>query len=100
MRAVGLSDLDVAARALLGQPQGDWPKVAAQLIVDAHTADVWRKRYGVAHPNGGTGSLYAQASLLPCARSTQCGEQYCAALAQVLAALAQWRARVRIDAAA
>jgi len=100
MRPIGPSDLDVAARALLGQPQGDWPKVAARLMADAHAADLWRMRYGVGHPNGGTGSLFAQASLLPCARSTQCGEQYCAALAQVLAALAQWRARVRIDAAA
>lgn len=93
MRAVGLSDLDVAARAVLAQPQHDWGHFAARLIEQAHAADIWRKRYGVVHPSGGTGSLYAQACLWPRAPSSQCSVAYCAALSIVLTALDAWRGR-------
>lgn len=94
MRAVGLSDLDVAARALLAWPRRDWAEIARALIEGAHTADIWRKRHGVAHPGGGTGSLYAQASLRPRVPSSECSARYCAALGTVLAALEAWRARI------
>jgi len=93
MRAVGLSDLDVAARALLAQPPCDRAGFATRLIAQAHTADLWRKRFGVACPNGGTGSLYAQACLWPRVPSSKCSASYCSALAEVLDALAAWRAR-------
>ncbi len=63
MRPVGLSDLDVATRALLSVPRAQWPELAADMIAAAHAADQWREMYGVAHPGGGTGSLYAQATL-------------------------------------
>jgi hypothetical protein len=93
MRAVGLSDLDVATRALLAVSRTDWDTVATRMIAKAHTADLWRKRHGVAHPGGGTGSLYAQAVLLPTCASSECTPQYCAALAAILGALAEWRRR-------
>lgn len=94
MRAVGLSDLDLATRVLVHQARKDWRTTADDLIRNAHCADLWRKRYGVAHPGGGTGSLYAQACLLPRAPSSGCDARYCAALACLLAALEDWRGRV------
>lgn len=97
MRAVGLSDLDVAARALIALPRRDWGDVAHKLINDAHAADKWRKRHGVAHPAGGTGSLYAQAALRPRVATSQCSARYCAALAVVLQALDTWRTRADQD---
>jgi hypothetical protein len=93
MRSVGLSDLDLAARALLALPQDTWVAVAGQLIEAAHTADLWRKRHGRAHPNGGTGSLYAQASLRTRVASPPSSARYCAALLAVLQALEMWRRR-------
>jgi len=93
MRAVGLSDLDVATRALLAHPRRDWADVAQRLIEQAHAADKWRKAHGSGHPSGGTGSLYAQAALGPRAASSQCSPRYCAALSTVLTALDQWRRR-------
>ncbi len=97
MRAVGLSDLDVAARALIALPRREWDGVACKLINDAHVADKWRKRHGVAHPSGGIGSLYAQAALRPRAATSQCSARYCAALAVLLQALDAWRTRADQD---
>ena len=93
MRGVGLSDLDAATRALLAQPRETWQAAAAQLIDDAHTADLCRKRLGQAHPNGGTGSLYAQARLGQRVTTRNCGQHYCAALSVLLQALEAWRNR-------
>lgn len=97
MRAVGLSDLDAAVRALLALPRDDWPTAAQRMIDAAHTADLWRKRSKRAHPDGGTGSLYAQACLSPRAASSRCGPAYCAALAVLLQALDTWRDRCNHD---
>ncbi len=93
MRRVGLSDLDVAARAVMCAPRENRTALAEALIQRAHDADLWRKRFGSAHPGGGTGSLYAQACLVPRAASSHCDAAYCAALAMVLDALAAWRER-------
>jgi hypothetical protein len=93
MRSVGLSDLDLAARALLVVPQETWITAAGQLIEAAHTADLWRKRRGRAHPSGGTGSLYAQASLCTRVATSPPSARYCAALLAVLQALELWRNR-------
>ncbi|WP_158454113.1 hypothetical protein [Octadecabacter temperatus] len=75
-------------------PRTAWAELAAELIADAHTADLWRKRFRNAHPNGGTGSLYAQASLYPRAGSAQSSALYCAALSTILCALDAWRKRL------
>jgi hypothetical protein len=40
MLSVGLSDLDLAARALLAAPQETWITMAGQMIETAHTADL------------------------------------------------------------
>jgi hypothetical protein len=92
MRSVGLSDLDLAARALLAVPQETWITAAGHLIEAAHAADLWRKRHG-AHPSGETGSLYAQASLCPRVATSPSSARYCAALLAVLQALELWRNR-------
>ncbi len=94
MRAVGLSDLDGAARVLLARPHAEWADVACTLIEDAHVADLWRKRHRTAHPQGGTGSLCAQASLHARAGTPARGASYCEALQVVLTALSEWRARL------
>ncbi|MCF2872230.1 hypothetical protein L0664_14235 [Octadecabacter sp. G9-8] len=96
MREVGLSDLDLATRALLAVPRDTWAVFASSLIVDAHAADLWRKRHGVAHPGGGTGSLYAQAALYPRAATSMCSARYCAALSVLLEALLVWRGRTNL----
>ncbi|MFB1024943.1 MAG: hypothetical protein QMC33_06310 [Octadecabacter sp.] len=93
MRSVGLSDLDLAARALLAVPQETWITAAGHLIEAAHAADLWRKRHGRAHPSGETGSLYAQASLCPRVATSPSSARYCAALLAVLQALELWRNR-------
>jgi hypothetical protein len=93
MRSVGLSDLYLAARTLLAAPQETWITMAGQMIETAHTADLWRKRHCRAHPNGGTGSLYAQASLCPRVVLSPASGRYCAALLAVFQALELWRNR-------
>lgn len=93
MRAVQLSDLDLAARAVMAAPRSEWDRVATELITQAHVADKWRKRTGRARANGASGSLYAQAALCPVVPAPGCGPSYCAALAHVLRALDRWRAR-------
>lgn len=93
MRSVGLSDLDMAARALLVQPKACWASEARALIEAAHCADIWRKRTGSAHPSGGTGSLYSQAALGRPNGLVSCDSLYCEALGAVLDALKGWRAR-------
>jgi len=93
MRTVGLSDLDIAARAVLAVSREHWTATAERLVNEAHMADLWRKRHGTAHPNGGTGSLYVQATLGPTVGSSDCTAQYCAALCTVMKALKAWRIR-------
>lgn len=94
MRAIGMSDLDAATRAVLAVPPYRQAAFAARLIEDAHSADVSRKRTGRAHPNGGTGSLCAQAACHPRTCEAAGTPAYCAALSVVLSALGQWRARL------
>lgn len=97
MRRVGLSDLDVAARTLMQVNPDQRAALAEKLILDAHAADLWRKRHGSAHPAGGTGSLYAQAFLLSRAPSSDCTSEYCSAMTTVLHALRRWRMRGHKD---
>ena len=97
MREIGLTDLDLATRVLLAVPRGRWAATAAELIADAHTADLWRKRQGCAHPNGGTGSLYAQASLYTRAGTSRSSARYCAALSALLLAIDAWRNRLHSE---
>lgn len=94
MRRVGLSDLDAAARALMLRPPPEWPQTARALINSAHLADLFRKRMGRAHPDGGTGSLFVQAQLLGRCEANFAGPDYARAMETVLGALTDWRARM------
>lgn len=94
MRAVGLTDLDAATRAVVLMPPANWVKAARAMMDAAHVADIWRKRTGRPHPSGGTGSLYVQATLHPVAAASLADPRYCAAMAAVLLALSDWRLRV------
>lgn len=96
MRKVGLTDLDLAARAVMRAPYHR-VRFAADLIEAAHTADKVRKRTGRGHVGGGTGSLYAQAALCPVAPREACQADYLAALSDVLVALSAWRGRTNQD---
>ena len=93
MRAVGVCDLDLMARVLLAHPRACWASLAREMIEDAHVADKWRKRKGRPHPAGGTGSLYAQASLYPRSTSGRAHRDYCRALNCATGAVIAWRDR-------
>lgn len=93
MREVWLSDLDLAARAVMAVRPDQQEQFASQLIEEAHVCDLWRKRFGVPHSSGGTGSLYAQASLYRSAPSGLSDSAYCRAFCFVLQALEVWRRR-------
>lgn len=97
MRRVGLSDLDAAARALMTRPQPDWPRVARGMIEGAHLADLFRKRTGWPHPDGGTGSLFVQAALVGQCNVGFADPAYVLAMETVLHALTDWRARLNAD---
>ena len=97
MRRVGLSDLDAAARALMTKPQPDWPQLARGMIEAAHLADLFRKRTGWPHPDGGTGSLFVQAALIGQRNVAFADPGYVLAMQTVLRALTDWRARMNAD---
>ena len=93
MRAVGLSDLDLAARVVVSVPPDKQLSFVRQLLDDAHASDLWRKRHGTAHPSGGTGSLYSQAALHRVSTEAPVDRAYCASLGAVLQGLEAWRDR-------
>jgi len=97
MRAIGLSDLDLAARALMCVPASQQRAVAARLLEDADVCDRWRRRFGTIHPSGGTGSLYAQAALGAVTSVSTVGPDYIAAFQVVLQAVSDWRTRHGTD---
>lgn len=94
MRAVGVSDLDLAARAVMAVPRDRQTEFAAGLLEDAHVCDLWRKRFHTAHISGGTGSLYRQASLYKTAPQDRVSWEYCNAFSIVLQSLEAWRTRI------
>ena len=57
MRAVLLTDLRDAARALLAQPASERPGLSARMINEAIWADLHVRRTGRAHPLWGNGTL-------------------------------------------
>ena len=95
MREITHGDMHAAACVLLTCPCGDWPRVMAGLLADAHSADCYRKHSGRVHPRLGNGTLMAVAlarapdAAASCARPS--APRYQQALACVLSALALWR---------
>lgn len=57
MRPVLVADLLGAAAALAALPQGDQDKEARALVARADAADRYRKRFGRAHPQWGSGTI-------------------------------------------
>jgi len=57
MRGLAHSDLVMLARRLLGLPEATWEGTVRQMLDRAHTADLYRKRTGRAHPLWGNGTL-------------------------------------------
>lgn len=95
MRPILPADLDLAARVLLNLPKVERRAVIARLIGQADIADRYRKRLGRAHPLYGSGSLMAAALRhRHDAPARHCDDDYCACLAEVLDALAVYRARI------
>lgn len=93
MRAVGLSDLDLAARAVMSVPPNQQMNFAERLLEEAHLSDLWCKRIGTAHASGGTGSLYMQASVHNTVPLKWSDSAYCGAFCIILQALEAWRER-------
>jgi len=93
MRAVGVSDLDLAARVVVSVSPDKQLSFVRQLLDDAHASDLWRKRHGTTHPSGGTGSLYAQAALYGATMEVPVDRAYCTSLGVVLQGLEAWRDR-------
>ena len=88
MRAVHLSDLNMAARTLLAVPDTGRRNLAHLLIKNAHLADKYRKKTGRAHPRYGDGSLCAVC--LPLARTAmpdRCDPRYLECLGIVIEGL-------------
>lgn len=96
MRPVLPEDLDRCARSLMQVPQQARASRMEAILRGADVADRYRKRTGRLHPrlgDGSLGELAGREGLAP--RPPRCDASYCEALAEVLDALAQWRARAR-----
>ena len=88
-----IGDLLALARLLARRAPGDWGWFADQALSQAHAADKFRKRYGRVHGRWGDGSLLGWCLLRgeDRARVDFSDQMFCRALAQAIAALAQWR---------
>ncbi|NDV00841.1 hypothetical protein [Pseudoroseicyclus tamaricis] len=91
MRPVTITDLDLAARALLAAPPEARPALAATMLAEADIADRYRKRLGRLHAYGG-GSLTHAALLRPRAPGPGLDDgPYLGAVATLLSAIAARR---------
>ena len=101
MREVTFGDIRAAARVLLKWPSGDWPEVMHRLLLEAHCADCYRKRWARAHPRLGNGTLMNVAlSRHPVAEPAPSNPAYLAALAAAIAGVLDWKRRNRSDTSA
>ena len=95
MRGLAHSDLVMLARRLLGLPEATWEGTVRQMLDRAHTADLYRKRKGRAHPLWGNGSLsaavMAQGRVPP--EPFLSDRRYVAALGAAIDGVMLWRAR-------
>lgn len=92
MRAVHLSDLNMAARTLICARVPDRAVMLASLLEQAHVADKYRKRTGRAHPQFGNGTLSDACQQHPRASMPdRCDPQYLGCLAVVINGLLKTR---------
>lgn len=90
MRAVHLTDLDIAARVLAGQGCAARDRLARRMIAFARLADLYRKRTGKPHPRWGAGALQDAARRLgPVTDADARSDAYRSGLAAILKALAK-----------
>ncbi len=95
MRPLLQADLESAVAVVLGQPMPLRRWTADQLLAQADIADRYRKRFGRAHPDFGSGSLMAAAGHWPALpQRPMCDAAYCAGMVIVLAAVQAWRHRL------
>ncbi|WP_347313120.1 hypothetical protein [Defluviimonas sp. SAOS-178_SWC] len=59
MRTITHGDVTTVARAVRGLPPDEQRRVILKLLDRAHAADLFRKKFGRAHPFWGNGSLMA-----------------------------------------
>ena len=90
MRAIHLTDLDIATRVLLAIPDDHRENLAVRIIAGTRLADTYRKRLGRRHHKWGDGSL-ANAALAigEPAPVQRCHAGYRRALSLILCALDQ-----------
>jgi hypothetical protein len=92
MRPVLISDLTLAARALLFVPPMARKKLALRLLQDADVGDRYARRIGRIHTKYGDGTLSAVARMRPLAlEPTLNNFAYCECLALVLEQLMELR---------
>ena len=83
------TDAIAAARALLCHRRERWPWIMHRMLVEASSADDWRRRTGRAHPRWGDGSLMAVALRRPFASEPPLSDpDWCRLVAYVYLALA------------
>lgn len=88
MRAVHLSDLNLAARTLMLVRAQDRSARIAQILDQAHTADKFRKRIGRAHFPYGNGTLAAACQPYPKhTMPNHCDQNYLASMDAVVRGL-------------
>jgi len=72
MKSVQLADIDAAARVLMCCPQSTRPRMVAQMLAQAETADKYRRRLRKPHPQFGSGTLMSVAVKYPQAVRVDC----------------------------
>ncbi len=87
MRPIHVTDLDAAVRALLINPEDDWPKLAQGLVHNTRAADRYRKRLRKVHSSFGNGSLSSGVSRMGKAPPQACDARYRRCLLELLMAL-------------
>lgn len=93
MRAVYLSDLNIAARTLLAIPKAKRAATIADLLCSAHLADKYRKRTGQNHKIYGNGTLSDACQTMPAERMPdRCDPNYLDCMGIVIQALLYRRA--------
>lgn len=93
MRPILIDDLLIAARAVAALAAPERPARLAQWLCEAHWADLYRKRLARVHPLWGNGSLMARALREAGARGLRPDRAEIDTLAEVIAAVRDWRAR-------
>lgn len=94
MRPVLEGDLTLLARAAVLWPAEQRVMRLERVFMQAHAADLYRKRFGRAHPRWGNGSVMARVLSLPRGRALAGAPDQLAALEDACRALRHWRRRI------